>query len=232
MSDVEKGTSAPEASQGVNNGPGELWDPTRAYAPRQSSRIGNPGPLGLFSFASTTFILSLINVQARGVKEPNVVIGMALFTGGLAQILAGMWEFPRGNSFGATAFSSYGAFWMSYATILIPASGILDAYANAPHDLASALGIYLITWFMFTTLLCLGAIRRNIALTLLLVFLALTFLLLACAEFSGKVNVTKAGGGFGIVTAMIAYYCAVAELLVKEESYFMLPMGTIPKRSD
>jgi len=185
----------------------------------------------LFSFASTTFLLSLINVQTRGVKEPNVVVGMGLFVGGLAQLLAGMWEFPRGNAFGGTAFTSYGAFWLSYATILIPNSGILTAYAN-PDDLSNALGLYLIVWFIFTTLLMFGAIRRNISFCLLLGFLSLTFLLLACGEFSGKIKVTKAGGAFGLVTAVVAYYCAVSELMILEESYFMLPLGSIRKRNE
>jgi len=209
-----------------------LWDPTRAIGPRQPSRLANPGALGLFSFASTTFVLSLYNVQTRGVRAPNVVVGMALFTGGLVQLLAGMWEYPRGNTFGATAFSSYGAFWMSYATILIPSSGILDAYADNPDELSNALGIFLITWFIFTVLLMFGTIRRNIAFNVLLVFLALAFLLLACGEWSAKTTVTKAGGVFGLMAAIVAYYCAVSELIIREESYFMVPLGNIAKRED
>jgi len=232
MADVEKGQPSHADGNSSHAATGALWDPSRAYGPRQPSRIANPGALGLFSFASTTFILSLYNVQTRGVKAPNAVVGMALFTGGLAQLLAGMWEYPRGNTFGATAFSSYGAFWMSYATILIPSSGILDAYANNPDELSNALGIFLITWFMFTTLLLFGAIRRNISFCFLLTFLALAFLLLACGEWSGKVHVTKAGGAFGILAALVAYYCAVSELLIREESYFLLPLGAIPKRQD
>lgn len=231
MTDVEKGNPPHSAAATSNNGPGPLWDPSHSYAVRQPSRIANPGALGLFSFASTTFLLSLINVQTRGVKEPNVVVGMGLFVGGLAQLLAGMWEFPRGNAFGGTAFTSYGAFWLSYATILIPNSGILTAYAN-PDDLSNALGLYLIVWFIFTTLLMFGAIRRNISFCLLLGFLSLTFLLLACGEFSGKIKVTKAGGAFGLVTAVVAYYCAVSELMILEESYFMLPLGSIRKRNE
>ena len=141
---------------------------------------------GLFSFASTTLILSLYNLQTRDITTPNVVVGMAIFCGGLAQLLAGMWEYPRGNTFGAAgelflmclhccircnfppfwnyflisriltfsalAFSSYGAFWLSYAAILVPSSGILSAYTSA-SELSSALGIYLITWFIVTFLL-------------------------------------------------------------------------------
>jgi len=230
MADIEKGASTqiPNSSTTANNG--QPWDPSRAHSPRQASRIANPAALGLFSFASTTFLLSMINVNTRGIHTPNVVVGMAIFTGGLAQLLAGMWEFPRGNVFGGTAFTSYGAFWMSYATILIPSSGVIASYGTNQSELASALGLYLMVWFMFTFLLMFGAIRRNIAFTLLLGFLSLTFLLLACGEWSAKVSVVKAGGALGIVTAFIAYYCAVSELMIKEESYFMLPLGAIRKR--
>jgi len=197
------------------------------------STIGNPGALGLFSFASTTFILSLINLQTRGVGEPNIVVGMAIFCGGLVQLLAGMWEFPRGNVFGATAFSSYGAFWMSYATILLPGSGIVAAYANSPpQELGNAIGIYLITWFMFTFIMLIAALRKNIAFISLFACLSTTFALLAAGAFMASTVLPKAGGAMGVVTAFIAYYCALSELLVKEESYFMLPLGTIPKRSD
>ncbi|KAI0791848.1 GPR1/FUN34/yaaH family-domain-containing protein, partial [Abortiporus biennis] len=192
-------------------------------------RIGNPGPLGLFSFASTTFILSLYNVQARGITHPNVVVGMALGVGGLAQLLAGMWEFACGNTFGATAFSSYGGFWLSYAALFIPGSGILDAYADH-GELASALGIYLITWAMVTFLLLIGATRRNAGLIALFAFLTITFILLAAGEFSGHVGVSKAGGAVGIATAMIAYYVGLAELMIRDESWFTMPVGQIPKR--
>ncbi|KAG1817856.1 Gpr1 family protein [Suillus variegatus] len=216
MSDVEKANSTHQ-----------IYDrQTKSSAP-PPTRIANPGALGLFSFASTTFILSLYNVNARGVVAPNVVVGMACFCGGLAQLLAGMWEFPRGNVFGATAFTSYGAFWMSYATIYLPNSGIIAAYGENLDELNQAVGIYLITWFMVTFLLLIGALRRNISFIALLFFLCITFILLAAGAWTGKLNIQKAGGGFGILTAMIAYYCGLSELLVKGESWFGLPMGTI-----
>jgi len=115
-------------------------------------RLGNPAPLGLFGFASTTLVLSLYNVHARHIAVPNVIVGMALFYGGLAQFLAGMWEFATGNTFGATAFSSYGAFWLSFATILIPNSGIGDAYSADPGMESDAIGIYLLAWMVVTFL--------------------------------------------------------------------------------
>ncbi|KAJ7697822.1 Gpr1 family protein [Mycena rosella] len=193
--------------------------------PAHRSGIGNPGPMGLFSFASTTFILSMFNVQTRGITHQNVVVGMAIFAGGLTQFIAGMWEFPRGNVFGATAFSSYGAFWMSYATIFIPSSGIMAAYAN-PDELANAIGIYLVAWLMVTLFFLLAVIRRNIAYTVLLSSLSVAFVCLAAAEFTQNPMVTKAGGVFGIITAFIAYYIGVSELLFAEQSaIFNLPLG-------
>lgn len=216
MSDIEKANSTHQN-----------YDRQVKFNTPPPMRIANPGALGLFSFASTTFILSLYNVNARGVAIPNVVVGMACFCGGLAQLLAGMWEFPRGNVFGATAFTSYGAFWMSYATIFIPNSGILVAYDGHADELSQALGIYLITWFVVTFLLMLGALRRNVSFVALLFFLCITFVLLAIGAWNASVNLTKAGGAFGILTAMIAYYCGLSELLVKGESWFGLPLGTI-----
>lgn len=196
-----------------------------APAPRPSS-IANPAPLGLFSFASTTFILSLYNVGTRGIVHPNVVVGMAIFCGGLAQLLAGMWEFPKGNAFGATAFTSYGAFWMSFATLYIPGSGILTAYTD-PKELDNALAIYLITWFMFTFFMFIASLKKNIGLISLFGCLTITFLMLAIGAFSGNVKCHKAGGGMGIVTAMIAFYAALSGLMTKEGSLFVMPMGEL-----
>jgi len=222
MSDVEKAQNANVYSGQYNNG---------SIAAPRPHRVANPGALGLFSFASTTFILSLYNLQTRGVSAPNVVVGMAIFCGGLAQLLAGMWEFCRMNMFAATAFTSYGAFWMSYATILIPGSGIIDAYATGPADeLTNALGIYLITWFMVTFMFFFVALRKSIAFILLFGFLSLTFALLAAGLWSAKVHVTKAGGALGVVTALIAYYIGLAELLAAEElSIVKLPLGVFKR---
>jgi hypothetical protein len=188
------------------------------------SKIANPGPLGLFSFASTTFILSLYNLQTRDITHPNVVVGMAIFCGGLAQLLAGMWEFPKGNAFGATAFTSYGAFWMSYATILLPGSGVLAAFTD-PTELSSALGIYLMAWFMVTFLLLIVSLRKNVGLVVLFSCLTITFLLLAIGIFTTSLAVTKSGGALGVVTAFVAYYVGLAELLSADNVH--LPLGKL-----
>ncbi|KAI9444582.1 Gpr1 family protein [Lactarius indigo] len=194
-------------------------------APRRL-KLGNPGPLGLFSFASTTLILSLYNVHARGIDTPNVVVGMALFCGGLAQLLAGMWEFATGNTFGATAFTSYGAFWLSFATLLIPGSGIGEAYSSSanPTKEAAAIAIYLTAWAIVTFLFFIATLRRSIGLSLLFCSLTVTFMILAIADYRGDENIGKTGGAFGILTALIAYYCGLAELLT-EDDLFTMPLG-------
>jgi len=220
--------------QTMSNSSGDAEKGLQSFGPRSGdpvsyqrhpSRIANPGPAGLFMFASTTFILSMFNVNTRGVHTPNVVVGMAIFGGGLVQLLAGMWEFPRGNVFGATAFSSYGVFWMSYATIFIPGSGVISAYSD-PQELNNAIGIYLITWFMVTVMFILPVLRRHLAFTVLLSCLAIALLLLAIAEFTGRATIQKAGGVFGVMTGLIAYYIGVSEMLAAEETAFMrVPLG-------
>lgn len=195
-------------------------------APAKRCNIANPGPLGLYSFASTTLILSLYNVGARGIATPNVVVGMALFCGGLAQLLAGMWEFATGNTFGATAFTSYGAFWLSFACLLIPGTGIGAAYAASadPTKEGDAIAIFLTAWAVVTFLFFIATLRKSIALSTLFGCLTFTFVLLAIGEFQESINIHKAGGAVGIITALVAYYIGLAEMLT-EDDLFTLPLG-------
>ncbi|KAL1916899.1 uncharacterized protein VTP21DRAFT_5096 [Calcarisporiella thermophila] len=190
--------------------------------------IANPAPLGLCGFALTTFVLSLYNASAgvSAATPPNVVVGLALFYGGIAQLLAGMWEFKAGNTFGATAFSSYGAFWLSFATMLIPGSGILGAYADVPaSELKHAQAIYLLGWTIFTGIMLVASHRSSAGLVTLFFFLFITFLLLTIADFQNSAPCKVAGGGFGVVTAIIAWYNALSALLNSEkQSLFQLPV--------
>ncbi|KIK54486.1 hypothetical protein GYMLUDRAFT_77027 [Collybiopsis luxurians FD-317 M1] len=235
MADLEKGTTA--NATGVNHSHNVYGDSTtpalrNSITSPVKNNIANPAALGLFSFASTTLILSLYNVSARGVTHPNVVVGMALFCGGLAQLLAGMWEFPKGNTFGATAFSSYGAFWLSYATIFIPGSGISEAYAT-DVEFINAVGIYLMTWMTVTFLLFIASLRKNIGFITLFGFLTLTFMCLGASNFvlsrglaTTGAHLGKAGGALGIITALVAYYIGLSELLAAERAAVVgLPIG-------
>ncbi|KAJ7235172.1 GPR1/FUN34/yaaH family-domain-containing protein, partial [Mycena haematopus] len=106
---------------------------------------------GMMAFATTLFVLSLYELNTRHVGEANGVLGLSLFTGGLATFMAGMWHFPRGNGYGAAVFTMYGTFWMSYGLFIIPGTGIAAAYTT--REFRSAIGIYFMAWMMVTILL-------------------------------------------------------------------------------
>jgi len=192
-----------------------------------ASTIGNPAPLGLCAFALTTFVLSCHN--AGIVTAPNIVVGLALFYGGIAQLLAGMWEFKACNTFGATAFSSYGAFWLSLGVIFIPGFGIPAAYATA-GDLDNALAIYLLSWTIFTGIMLIASHRTTGGLVALFFFLFVTFLLLTAGAFGASKTANVAGGAFGIITAFIAWYNALSGLLTPETSHFTLPVVPLKRK--
>lgn len=196
-------------------------------------KIANPAPLGLCGFALTTFVLSVHNSGSLNIKAPDVVIGLAYFYGGLAQLLAGMWEFKTGNTFGATAFSSYGAFWLAFGALLT----IKPATPPDPVDGEHAVGIFLLAWTIFTFILFLATFRSNVGIMSLFFFLTSTFLLLTLGKFfqleQKPVNgLTKAGGIFGIITALIAWYNALAGLLTPETSYFTLPTIDLSRKNN
>ena len=193
-----------------------------AYA---APAIANPGPLGLSAFALTTFVLSSINAGWFPAGATTIVVGLALFYGGLAQLLAGMWEFKTGNTFGATAFTSYGAFWLSFAAIFIPAFNIAGSLGTSTHQ---ALGVYLLAWTIITAILLVASLRSNIALIAVFAFLTLTFLCLTIGELAPSTTTFHTLGGYlGIITAIVAWYTALAGLLSSGRSSFSLPVWPI-----
>lgn len=204
-------------------------------APMQHRKFANPAPLGLSAFALTTFVLSLINMRARNVNTPNIVVALAFAYGGLVQLLAGMWEMAVGNTFGATALSSYGGFWISFAIILTPGGfGIVNAYGGENDEFHDAFGFFLMGWFIFTTLLLLVTLRSTIAFFLLFFFLDLAFLFLAVGYLQPYDNGTprtpliRAGGFFGLLAAFLAWYNAFAGMADSSNSFFVAPIGHFP----
>jgi uncharacterized protein len=183
-------------------------DPTRAApAPTDvaAASIADPAPLGLAGFALTTFVLSVFNAKLVDNKGLPIVFGLALAYGGGAQLLAGMWEFRKGNTFGATAFSSYGAFWISYwAYVTFFAKDVPVANAG------SAVGLYLIAWGIFTAYMWIASFRTTAAVNLVFLLLAITFLLLGIGEAAGNTGIGKLGGWFGLATAVAAWYASFA----------------------
>jgi succinate-acetate transporter protein len=186
-----------------------------------ASAVADPAPLGLCGFALTTFVLSSINAGWFPAAGTTIVVGLALFYGGIAQLCAGMWEFRRNNTFGATAFTSYGAFWLSFAAIFIPGTGILVGITPVVHQ---ALGVYLLGWTIFTGLMFLGTLRSNIALIAVFGLLFLTFLLLTIGELGPSTNAHQIGGYLGVLTAIVAWYTALAGVLASVKSPFQLPV--------
>ncbi len=187
----------------------------RTAADAKSTLRADPGPLGLSGFALTTFILSAVNAGIlSGAGDGKVVIGLAVFYGGIAQLLAGIWEFANGNTFSATAFCSFGAFWLSFAALLIPGFGV-TAGTGPSHR---ALGLYLLGWAIFTGIMMIASLRLNGGLIAVFVLLFLTFLLLALGDFNtpasgAKSGLTTLGGWIGILTAIAAWYVAAAGVL-------------------
>ena len=181
-----------------------------------TSSIVNPAPLGLSAFALTTFVLSSANAGLFTGAE--IVIGLALFYGGLVQLLAGMWEFRMGNTFGATAFSSYGGFWLAVAASL--------QLKLIPNE--TAFGFFLLGWTIFTAIMLIGTLRSNYALIGVFLFLFLTFLALTLGALGGSSTFTVLGGWLGIITAIIAWYAALAGLLTTVKAPFVLPIGPRP----
>lgn len=203
---------------------GDLQPGIHATPPR---RFANPAPLGLCAFALTTFVLSMVNARAMGITTPNIVVGLALFYGGLVQLLAGMWEIALDNTFGGTALSSYGGFWMSWGAIQIDWFGIKSAYTD-PIELANAVSFFLLGWTIFTFMILLCTVKSTVSFFSLFFFLEITFLLLTIGDFTRRVGVTRAGGVFGVITAFIAWYNAFAGIATKENSYITIKAWPLP----
>ena len=176
-----------------------------APAPAPVVTIADPAPLGLAAFALTTFVLSMFNAGLVDAKGEPIVLGLALAYGGVAQLLAGMWEFRKGNTFGATAFSSYGAFWISFwAYVAFFAGKIPEA------NRGSAAGLYLIAWGVFTTYMWVASLRTTAAVNLVFLLLAITFFVLGIGDAIGNDTISKLGGWLGLATAVAAWYASFA----------------------
>jgi uncharacterized protein len=186
---------------------------------REGWTPADPGPLGLAAFALTTFVLSMFNSGLVGEGGEPVVLGVALAYGGLAQLLAGMWEFRTGNTFGAVAFTSFGAFWFSFwALVVFYAGDIPEA------DTGHAIGLFLIAWGIFTLYMFVASLRTTGAVALVFALLTITFFLLGIGDAGGHENITKAGGYFGLATAAAAWYASFAAVTNSTFGRTVLPV--------
>jgi succinate-acetate transporter protein len=197
--------------------------PPIADEPAESSRGGwtpaDPGPLGLAGFAMTTFVLSMINTGLVSKASEPVVLGLALAYGGIAQFAAGMWEFRTGNTFGAVAFTSFGAFWVSFWAFVT-----FFAAEVPPEHAAAAVGLYLIAWGIFTTYMFVASLRTTAAVAAVFLLLAITFFLLGIGEANESKGLVEVGGWTGIVTAAVAWYASFAAVVNSTFGRTVLPV--------
>jgi len=192
-------------------------DPTRGVGGWSPA---DPGPLGLAGFALTTFVLSMMNANLVNFgKGLPVVLGLALAYGGIAQLLAGMWEFRTGNTFGAVAFSSYGGFWISFFVLVQ-----FDLVKIAPTEVNAALGLYLWSWGIFTSYMFVASLRTTGAIALVFLLLAVTFILLGIGNSGGSENVIHIGGYVGLATAIAAWYASFASVTNSTWKRVVLPV--------
>lgn len=177
----------------------------------------NPAPLGLIGFATTTWLLSMINAGWFDEKSIPVVLAMALAYGGSAQALAGILSYVRGNTFATVAFLSYGAFWLSLVAIfkVFGAAGVPGPF----------IGWYLFVWGVFTFYMWIATFRHNTVLQLVFLTLWIAFLLLAIGDWFGVHASHVAGGYVGLVCACLAAYLSAAEVINGDYGRTILPIG-------
>ena len=180
----------------------------------------NPAPLGLMGFGMTTVLLNLHN---SGLFELGaMILAMGHFYGGIAQIIAGLMEWKKGNTFGTVAFTSYGLFWLTLvALLMLPVMGWAEPASN------SAMVAYLFMWGLFTAVLFIATLRMNKALQFVFFTLALLFFLLALGDYTGNALIKTIAGIEGIICGMSAIYTALAQVLNEVYGRTMLPLGPV-----
>ncbi|MEA2391870.1 MAG: uncharacterized protein QOK31_1979 [Solirubrobacteraceae bacterium] len=208
--------------------PGTARETATATGPQTGWTPADPGPLGLGAFALTTFMLSCANAQifGQGGAAPKntvpIVLSLAFAFGGLAQLLAGMWEFRTGNTFGAVAFTSFGAFWLSF--FALGQFGYLKELGADKTVEGHAVGLYLISWGIFTAYMFVASLRTTGAIALVFVLLAATFFFLGFGNYHASVDTVKIGGYVGVATAIAAWYASFAGVTNSTWGRVLLPV--------
>jgi succinate-acetate transporter protein len=200
-----------------------------------SEKTANPAPLGLLGFGMTTVLAQFIHNVRLGSVD-GMILGMALAYGGLAQVIAGIMEYRRGNTFSTVAFTSYGLFWWSYAFLnMLPNSSFFSGYALPSSE---SLAAYFFMWGLFTFSMFFGALKKNRALQFVFMSLAILFFLLAARDglVASQVMVksdanwnlfTQITGAEGIICGLSAFYLAIADILNETYGKTVLPIGPV-----
>jgi uncharacterized protein len=187
------------------------------------AKIANPAPLGLVAFGMTTVLLNLHNAGFFALG--SMILAMGIFYGGLAQVIAGILEFKNGNTFGMTAFTSYGFFWLSLAfTLIFPQLRVAEA------ETGTSMGYYLLMWGMFTLFMFFGTLKSNRVLQFVFASLAVLFFMLSIGDFTGIAAIKTAAGYEGIICGLSAFYLAMAEVINEASGKPMLPIFPAKKK--
>ena len=180
----------------------------------ETQKKANPAPLGLLGFGMTTILLNLHN--ANIINLTIVVIAMGIALGGIAQIIAGILEFKHGNTFGGTAFSAYGLFWISLVFIW--------TNKNNPMQDSISMGFYLLLWGIFTVFMFIGTLKHNTISKIVFGSLAILFILLSVGDFAENHAITKIAGYVGLFCGLSAVYSAVGQIVNEEFGKKILPL--------
>lgn len=187
-----------------------------------SEKLANPAPLGLAGFGITTLLLNVVNADIVSKDSIGMVLPVGLFYGGLAQLLAGMWEAKKNNTFGFTAFSSFGAFWLAFAVMeLLVMNGAMQPIPKG------GLTVFLVAWGIFTTYMFIGTIKISVALQVLFAALIVLFFLLAWGVHNPDVH--KIAGYEGLFTAGVALYASAGGVINETWGRNVLPLGVVKK---
>ncbi|MGF1723277.1 acetate uptake transporter [Photobacterium nomapromontoriensis] len=186
-----------------------------------STKLANPAPLGLMGFGMTTILLNIHNAGFFPID--SMILAMGIFYGGLSQVLVGMMCFKRGDTFGTTAFTSYGLFWLSLVGILVM------PYMGLPASPAGFMGWYLLLWGIFTGFMFIGSLCYPRAKQFVFGSLTVLFFLLAARDFTGSALIGTIAGFEGIICGASAIYFAMAQVLNNEYGRTILPVGELKK---
>lgn len=184
----------------------------------EQQKLANPGPLGLMGFGMTTILLNIHNAGFFPVM--TAIVAMGIFYGGLAQVIAGILEFKKGNTFGLTAFTSYGFFWIALVGIWY-----LPTSAHTEYTDKTFLGIFLLLWGIFTAFMFIGTLKGNVVLKFVFASLTILFFLLAIGNFCDNHTILNIAGYEGIICGASAIYLAMAEVINAQHGKTILPIG-------
>jgi succinate-acetate transporter protein len=190
-----------------------------------NEKLANSAPLGLLGFGMTTVLLNLHNAGFYSLN--SMILAMGLTYGGLAQVIAGIMEYKKGNTFGMVAFSSYGLFWWSLVLMLVlPTVEIWDVSATSPLQVTSstAMAAYFFMWGLFTFAMFFGTLRANRAIQFVFLSLAVLFFLLTARDLAGSTAIGIIAGYEGIICGLSAIYTALAEVLNEAYGKTVLPV--------